>query len=165
MTTLLVLLVFAGLVPVGAPVASVPVVVPAPVPVVVSVRLLSGPFGGRQYTLAAGRLTVYQLPPATAADRSPQPLFQAPLPADAARQRLAALDPAAYHGIANELLDGGGVLVLELHRGSAHQTVVYQQGQYAQLDSTTAFLLAYLNQHVPARLAIGAEWLRPAARP
>ena len=161
MAVSLALFVSAWLVSAGAFGALVPV--PAPEPVVVSVRLTQGPWEGRQYSLAAGILTVHRLPPVADADGSPQQLFRVVLPRDAARQRLAALDPATYDGIAHEMLDGGGVLFIELQRGSARKTVSYQNGQYSRLDPTTAFLLGYINQHVPARLAIGAEWLRPAA--
>ena len=61
------------------------------------------------------------------------------------------------------MLDGGSVLFVDMQCGSAKQSVSYQGGQYARLDPTTAFLLTYINQHVPAKLAIGADWLKPVA--
>ncbi|MDJ0365219.1 hypothetical protein QMK33_08645 [Hymenobacter sp. H14-R3] len=161
MAASLVFLVAAGLVLAGALGALDSA--PPPAQTTVSVRLVSGPWEGRAYTIAAGTLTVYRLPPVAAANHSPQQLFQASLPPDASAQRLAGLDPAAYRGVPHEMLDGGGVLILELQRGRARHTVSYQSGQYARLDPTTAFLLGYINQHVPARLAIGADWLRPPA--
>lgn len=138
--------------------------VPAPTPPVsASVRIVSGPWGGREYAIARNTLTVFQIPPVQAANHALQQLFRVPLPADAARQRFSQLNPATYHGIPHELLDGGSVLVIDMQQGSLHQTVQYQGGQYTRLDPTTAFLLGYINQHVPAKLAIAPQWLKPAA--
>lgn len=133
-----------------------------PLPVSVVIRILSGPWESTEYGIAHGTLTVLRHPAVRAADRTPRLLFRAQLPPDAAYQRLAALDPATYHGAANELLDGGGVLVVDLLKGSAKQSVRYQSGTYAEMDKTTAFLLTYLNQHVPAGLAISSHWITPA---
>lgn len=130
-------------------------------PVSVVVRVLSGPWESTEYVIAHGTLTVIRHPAVRAADRTPRLLFQAQFPPDAAYQRLAALDPATYRGVANELLDGGSVLVIDLLKGSAKQSVRYQSGMYAAADETTAFLLTYLNQHVPATLAIGPHWIKP----
>lgn len=132
-------------------------------PVSVSVRIVSGPWGGQEYTIAHSTLTVLEIPPIRAANRTTQSVFKAALPADAASRHLRALDPATYEGLPNEMLDGGSVLVVELQQGDAKQCVRYQHGQYTRLDLVTAFLLTYINQHVPAKWAIAADWLKPAA--
>lgn len=133
-------------------------------PTTVVIRVLSGPWESTEYVVAHGTLTVRRYPAVGAADRTPKQLVQVRLPPDAAYQRLAGLDPAAYRGIAHESLDGGGVLAIDLVKGSAKQTVCYQSGQYLALDETTAFLLTYIDRHVPAALALGPDWMKPQPR-
>ena len=160
MVALLICLSRAGLLLLGALYLSPPAVPP----VAVSVRIVSGPWGGREYSIAHGTLTVFNIPAIQATSRTPQRVFSTPLPADAANRRFNALDPNAYQGLPNEMLDGGSMLMVTLQQGGSRADVRYQHGQYNHLDPITAFLLAYINQHVPAKLAIDADWLKPVAR-
>ena len=69
---------------------------PAAPPVSVTVRIMSGPWGGPEYSIAHGTLTVFEIPSIRAASQAAKQVFKTPLPTDAASRRLQALDPATY---------------------------------------------------------------------
>lgn len=120
---------------------------------------MSGPWGGVIYRIAHDTLTVSQVPSIREENRAVQEVFHTLLPHDAAFKQLTNLDPTTYEGVPHDMLEGGAVLRVELHKGDAQKRVLYQSGTYARADAVTTFLLTYINAHVPPALAISQSWL------